>query len=183
MSQTGIRWWALLFRGLAGVFLGGISLFLPTVTLTALVFVFAVYCGTDGVFNLFAAWEHRSWWNLGQGLFGITAALVTFTWPDVTAVVLLYLLAAWSLCAGAFELFAAVRLRRAMHREWVLAVLGVLSILFAVLLLLAPLTGALVLAVWFGAYASAYGVFLLVAAYRMRRWEVGGSSHGTFRHA
>lgn len=183
MTQAGIHWWALLFRGLAGVFLGAISLFLPTVALTALVFVFAVYCGTDGVFNLFAAWEHRSWWYFAQAIIGIVVALVTFAWPGVTALVLLYLIAAWSFCAGAFELVTAVRLRHVMRREWVLAVLGVLSILFAVLLLFAPETGAMVLAVWFGAYAFAYGSFLLIAAYRMHRWFTGGASHGSFRPA
>jgi uncharacterized membrane protein HdeD (DUF308 family) len=98
-------------------------------------------------------------------------------------VVLLYLIAAWSFCAGAFELIAAVRLRRVMTREWVLAVLGVLSILFAVLLLLAPITGALVLAMWFGAYAFAYGVLLLVAAYRLRRWTAESIQPGRFRPA
>jgi uncharacterized membrane protein HdeD (DUF308 family) len=182
MTQAGVHWWALLFRGLAGVFLGGVSLFVPGVALAALVFVFAVYCGTDGVFNLFTAWEHRSWWNFAQGLFGITVALITFTWPGVTTVVLLYLLAAWSFCAGAFELITAVRLRRVMRREWVLATLGVLSILFAVLLLLAPEAGAVVLAMWFGSYAFAYGIFLLVVAYRMRRW-ITQPPHGTFRPA
>jgi len=178
MTRTGIHWWALLFRGLAGVFLGSIAFFLPSVALTALVFVFAVYCGTDGVFNLFAAWEHHSWWYFAQGFFGITASLVTFAWPGVTTVVLLYLIAAWSVCAGAFELAAAFRSGRA----WALAVLGVLSVLFGVLLLLAPETGAVVLAMWFGSYALAYGVFLLVAAYRVRR-SLDESSQQRFRPA
>jgi uncharacterized membrane protein HdeD (DUF308 family) len=178
MSQAGIHLWALIFRGLAGVFLGSIAFSLPSVALTALIFVFAVYCGTDGVFNLFAAWEHRSWWYLAQAIVGIGVALLTFAWPEVTAVVLLYIIAGWSFCAGAFELFTAWRSRR----EWALAVLGVLSVLFGVLLLLAPPAGALVLAMWFGAYAFAYGLFLLMIAYRVRR-GLNGSSGQTFRHA
>src|SRR4051812_856265 len=109
MTQAGIQWWALLFRGLAGVFLGSISFLLPGVAIQSLVFVFAVYCGTDGVFNLFAAWDQRSWSRFAHGLFGVGAALLTFALPGVTTLVLLYLIAGWSFCAGAFELVMAFR--------------------------------------------------------------------------
>jgi Short repeat of unknown function (DUF308) len=38
-----------------------------------------------------------------------------------------------------------------------------------VLVLIAPITGAVVLAWWFGAYAIAFGIVLLILAFRWRR--------------
>jgi uncharacterized membrane protein HdeD (DUF308 family) len=46
---------------------------------------------------------------------------------------------------------------------------GALSVIFGVLILIAPIAGAVVLAWWFGAYAFAFGVVLLILAFRLHR--------------
>jgi len=46
---------------------------------------------------------------------------------------------------------------------------GIVSIAWGVLLLLWPLTGALVLTWWMGAYALFFGGAMLVLAFRLRR--------------
>ena len=63
----------------------------------------------------------------------------------------------------------AAAFRRAGRREWLLALGGLLSVIFGVLVLIAPITGAVVLAWWFGAYAIAFGIVLLILAFRWRR--------------
>jgi uncharacterized membrane protein HdeD (DUF308 family) len=84
-------------------------------------------------------------------------------------VVLVYLIAAWAVITGIFEIAAAVRLRHHVAGEWLLAVVGILSVAFGVLLFAAPGPGAVVLAWWLGAYVFVFGILLLGLAFRLRR--------------
>jgi hypothetical protein len=65
------------------------------------------------------------------------------------------------------ELAAAFRLNIAHGRVW-LALGGVASIVLGVLMFIAPVTGAIVLTWWLGAYALVFGSTLLVLAFRLR---------------
>jgi uncharacterized membrane protein HdeD (DUF308 family) len=74
---------------------------------------------------------------------------VTFVWPGLTALVLLYIIAVWALLTGVLELMASVRLREVIQNEWWLALSGMASVLFGLGLLAAPGAGA-VAVVWHG---------------------------------
>jgi uncharacterized membrane protein HdeD (DUF308 family) len=105
-----------------------------------------------------------------QGIAGVVAGAIAILWPGIGALALTYLVAAWALVTGAFEIAAAIRLRKAIKGEWLLLIAGLLSIVFAVLIALFPGVGALTLVWWIGAYAFAYGVISLVLALRVRAW-------------
>jgi uncharacterized membrane protein HdeD (DUF308 family) len=53
------------------------------------------------------------------------------------------------------------------HGRWWLALGGIASIIFGILLVIEPLIGAVVLTLWIGAYALVFGVFLLVVAFQL----------------
>ena len=105
-----------------------------------------------------------------EGIVGIVAGAIAIFWPGIGALALTYLVAAWALVTGAFEIAAAIRLRKEIKGEWLLMILGLLSIVLAVLIALFPGAGALTLVWWLGAYALAYGVISLVLALRVRTW-------------
>lgn len=163
-------WWALALRGLVAVLFGLFTFFLPGITLVTLVLLFGAYALVDGVFNVIAFFRVAAhhWALLIEGVIGIIAGIVTFAWPAITAIVLLYVIAFWAIFTGIFEIVAGIRLRKVMTNEWLLLVMGVLSLLFGVAILFAPGVGALAIVLWIGAYALVFGIMLLALAFRLR---------------
>jgi uncharacterized membrane protein HdeD (DUF308 family) len=168
------NWWALVLRGLAAILFGVLAFAWPGITLFVLVLFFGAYMLVDGIFAIVAAVraageEDRWWLLLIQGILGVLAGLVAIFWPGLTALALLYFIAAWAIVTGIMEIVAAIRLRREIEGEWALALSGALSVLFGVLLVVLPAPAGLLSLVWLiGAYAVATGVLLLILAFRVR---------------
>jgi uncharacterized membrane protein HdeD (DUF308 family) len=98
----------------------------------------------------------------------------------ITAVALVFVIAAWALVTGLLELSTAFRLRRAITNEWLLVVDGVLSVLVAVALLINPAAGAIALVWVIGWFAILSGVLLIALSFRLRKEQ---SSVGISRTA
>ncbi|MFN7945067.1 MAG: HdeD family acid-resistance protein [Blastocatellia bacterium] len=179
------KWWVLALRGLAGVLFGLAAFVWPGITLLALVTLFGVYALVDGILALVTALTRdtgrRNWWALlAEGLAGIAIGIVTFIWPGITAFGLLYLIAFWALITGVFEIITAIMLRREIAGEWMMALAGVLSIAFALLLVIYPLAGAMSVLWIIGSYAIFFGVLMIVLAFRLRHLQdSGGHLHQT----
>ena len=174
MTALARNWWALAIRGAAAIIFGLLTFVMPGVTLAVLVLLFGAYAIVDGIFNLVAAFrshggEQPRWLLALEGLVSIAAGIVTFTMPGLTALVLVYVIAAWAIITGVLEIVAAIRLRHDIPNEWWLVAGGVLSVIFGLLLLAAPGTGALALVLWIGAYAIVFGALLVGLAFRLRR--------------
>src|ERR1700687_3336855 len=92
-------------------------------------------------------------------------------WPAITALALVAVIAAWAIVTGIAEIVAAVRLRKYISGEWLLALAGGASVLFGVLVAAVPLAGALVITLWFGAYTLVFGVILVALGFRLRNWD------------
>lgn len=172
LTMLARNWWMLAVRGAAAILFGIGAFVWPGLTLSVLVLLFGAYALVDGVFALVAGVIDRGgqrWWVLLlEGLAGIVVGVLTFLWPGVTALVLLWLIAAWALITGAFEIAAAVRLRKEIEHEWSLGLAGLASLIFGALLFAMPGAGALALVWMIGAYALVFGALLLVLAFRLR---------------
>ena len=174
LRTLGRNWWALALRGVAAILLGILAFAWPGITLFVLVLFFGAYMLVDGIFAIVAAVraageEDRWWLLLIEGILGVLAGLVAFFWPGLTALALLYFIAAWAIVTGIMEIVAAVRLRQEIEGEWALGLSGLLSVIFGVLLVVLPAPAGLLSLVWLiGAYAVATGVLLLILAFRVR---------------
>jgi uncharacterized membrane protein HdeD (DUF308 family) len=173
------NWWSVVLRGVVAILLGIATFVWPGITLAALVFLFAGYALVDGALALTGALraaEAGDRWGalLIEGLAGIFAAFVTVLWPGITALALVYVIAAWAIITGVAEIAAAVRLRHHVRGEWLLALAGVASIVFGVLVAAMPLAGALAIALWVGAYLLIFGIVLVGLGFRLRSWSHGG---------
>jgi len=169
------NWWSLVIRGLAAILLGVITVFSPGITLGALVLVFGIYALIDGLVSIAGAvkaiQKHERWGILiFEGIAGIAVFIITIAWPAITALSLVYVIAAWALITGVFEIAAAIRLRKHIEHEWLLALTGVASLILGVLMIAVPLAGALAIALWVGAYAFVFGILLVVLGFRLRNW-------------
>jgi uncharacterized membrane protein HdeD (DUF308 family) len=170
------NWWSLLLRGAVAILLGLLIFIHPVATVFALVLLFSAYALVDGVVALFGAVRairsHERWGALLlEGIAGIGAAIVTWAWPHITALVLVWVIAAWAIMTGIFEIVAAIRLRKHIQGEWLLALAGVVSIVFGVVVIGEPLAGALVVALTVGAYACVFGMVMIALGLRLRSWS------------
>jgi uncharacterized membrane protein HdeD (DUF308 family) len=166
------NWWAIAIRGVLAILLGIVAIGLPGATMLSLVLLFAAYMLVDGAFAIIAAVRaarrHDKWGLLAfEGVVDIVTGIVAFAWPGLTVVAFVLLIAAWAIITGVLLIAAAIRLAPD-HGRWWMVLGGVASLLYGVVLLVAPLVGALVLTWWLGVYALVFGVSLIVLALRLR---------------
>ena len=93
-----------LFRGLAAVLFGVLTLVWPKLSLAVLVLLFGIFAVISGITAVVAALrstDMQGWgFLLFEGILGILAGTVALIWPGITALAFLYLLAAWAIITG-----------------------------------------------------------------------------------
>jgi uncharacterized membrane protein HdeD (DUF308 family) len=177
-------WWVFAVRGIAALVFGILAFIWPETTLTVLVVLFGAYVLVDGISLLIAlargdALARRHAWAVGiMGALGIVAGIVTFAWPELTALSLLYLVALWAIAMGAFQVIAAVVLRRELEGEFWMALGGVASIVFGAFLVASPGAGLLSLVWLVGLWSVVFGVSSLGLAYRLHEIDADLSRPG-----
>jgi uncharacterized membrane protein HdeD (DUF308 family) len=175
MAQTLTQnWWLVALRGVVAIFFGVAAFVWPSLTLEVLVFLFGAYALLDGIFALIAGITGSAasggvrWLLAVGGIAGIIVGVLTFTYPNVTATTLVYLIGVWAIFVGIFGIAAAIELRRVISDEWLYILSGVLSIVFGVLVFIYPQAGALSIIWLIAVYALIYGVTLVAFGLRMR---------------
>jgi uncharacterized membrane protein HdeD (DUF308 family) len=166
-------WWLLVIRGICGIVFGVIAFAYPGLALATLVILFGAWVLIDGVFRIVGATAGRAsdpdWgFHLIVGILGILVGVLTFRSPGITALALVIYIAAWALMVGAVEIALAIKLRREMKGEWFLILMGLASIIFAVLLLWNPGPGALALLWLIASYAIVFGLLAIILGFRLR---------------
>jgi len=167
------NWWAVAVRGAFAVIFGIVAVALPGVAIITLVWLFATYMLIDGVFAIVAgvraAQHHERWWPFAlEGAVDIAAGLIAVVWPTIPAIVLVYLVAIWAIVSGILMISAGFSPRRP-HGAWFLVLGGLISVLLGIAFIGWPGLGVIAIGWWIGLYAIAFGVVLLVFAFRLRR--------------
>ena len=165
------NWWVALLRGILAVLFGVLAFVMPGLTLLTLVYLFAFWALVDGIFALVSGIKTRGWALIIIGIVGILAGILTIFYPGITAITLLYFIAAWSIVHGVFEIVAAIQLRKLITDEWFWILGGIISILFGIALMWNPFAGALAVVWIIGIYALIFGILLIILAFRLRKFR------------
>jgi len=179
------NWWLLVLRGVAAILFGVAAFVWPGLTLLVLITLFAIYAIIDGVIAVITGLSHthdspRWWVFLIEGLVGIGIGVVALVWPGVTTLVILAMIAAWAILTGVLEIVAAVRLRREITNEWLLALGGFLSVGIGILLIAQPVAGTVVIIWIIGAYELVAGVVWIALGFRVKNHEITARSPELF---
>ena len=177
MMNLSRNWWLVVVRGILAILFGVVALFWPGLTWLVLVLMFGVYAIVDGVFAIWSGvvrsrYSSRWWVFLLEGILGVAAGVIALMRPGWAALALVIVIAVWAILTGVLEIAAAIRLRREITNEWLLAFSGFISVLLGILLFFQPATGGLVVTLMIGAYALIFGVLLVALGFRLRKMDV-----------
>jgi uncharacterized membrane protein HdeD (DUF308 family) len=167
------NWWLFTLRGILGIIFGFLALIFPGPTMLSLVLLFSAYMLVDGVAAIISAVrairrkEDRWGILIFEGLLNIATGIAAFLWPGLTVIAFVWLIAAWAIVTGALMTAAGSRLN-IDHGRWWLVLGGLLSLAYGVLLIIAPLIGAVVLTWWIGVYALVFGIALVIFSFKLR---------------
>ncbi len=166
------HWWVLALRGVLALIFGIMAVAWPGITLVVLALVFGAYAIVDGALAAVAATRAAK----GQraplillAVAGLLFGIMCVVWPGLTVLVIALLIGIWAIVTGVMEIMTAIRMRKEIQGEWLHIVVGALSVLFGVLVLAWPATGALTIALIIGIYAILAGIMLIVLSLRVRR--------------
>jgi uncharacterized membrane protein HdeD (DUF308 family) len=172
------NWGAIALRGLIAVLLGVIAIVWPGPTLAVLIVLLAAFALVEGAINIVAGARSRQGWVLTEGIISVIVGIVIALWPGITALALLYVVAAWAILTGILRIVAAVQLRRVIRNEWLLIGSGAASIIFGLIAAVFPGAGILALIWLLGAWLIVLGVILIAFALSMRQLSHALSSAG-----
>ena len=167
------RWGWVVTRGVIGVLFGLIAFSRPGAMAFSMVLIFGCYAFASGIATIIASARSgragESWGALLlEGLLWIAAGVVALLWPASTALTFVWLIGAWALVTGVLEIMSAIKLRRVIEHEWLLAIAGAVSIAFGLLMFYRPIAGGVAVVWWLGAYAFVFGILMIVFGFRLR---------------
>lgn len=161
-----------LFRGLAAIVFGILTLVWPSISLAVLVLMFGIFAVISGITAIVAAIRSRGepHWGalLFEGILGVLAGAVALVWPGITALAFLFLIAAWAIMTGILELTAPLAFPMSFGRGLLSALSGIVSIVFGVLIASRPASGLLAVVWLIGIYAIIVGIMQVVVYFEAR---------------
>lgn len=169
------NWWILLLRGLLLGALGCYALFKPGQTLLAWALILGCFMIADGVLAFFAGiagWTNSRIWSILRGILGILVGVFVVGHPAVfgaiAGITVIFVLAGASIVSGVLEIITAIRERKAIEGEGWMILNGVFSILFGVVLILAPLLSLALFIRFCGVFAIIFGIVAVFTSFKLR---------------
>jgi len=152
---------SLALRGIVAVIFGILAIAATQVILDVLVYVFGFFAIISGILNAGIGissdkTELPKWLLIVTGVLGILIGIFALVTPLIIAMTITIFIAAWALVTGVSDLGLAISNKSESHRA-LLALSGIIGILFSIILVLTPILGAFALVIVLGIYALVFG--------------------------
>lgn len=168
-----VGWRVLLLRGALGIVFGIVAIAAPVTTAIAFALLWGLWALVDGIGLLVQAWQPGA--RAGGrvllvvlAVIALLAGIVAVTNPGLTAVALTWILGAWLLVRGLFEIVGAFAATLTTPRALLVAG-GLVDLLLGALFVFNPGRGVVGIAVLLGIIAIVWGTVFVVVAFLMRR--------------
>ena len=171
-------WKVTALRGVVSIAFAVVVLVWPNVGLTALIALVGAFALVTGVTTLAGALTvpmspgNRAWVGF-EGLIGVAAGVAVIVWPNLSAIALLYAIAAWAIAAGVIEMGLALTLPLSGARSLLLLLSALVTGFFGVVMFARPGAGAIALLALIGAFALITGITQIAYALELRRIVAG----------
>ena len=167
-------WWALVLQGLLVLVLGILAMTYPDITLEIFLMLFGALVLIQGIFAIIGSFvvkaEDPMWvLLLIGGIVSVILGSVALFWPDLTAIILLWLIGAWALVVGLVMLIYAIKVRKAeVAGKEVQAVLGIIGIVFGLVTFAWPEETALTIVWIIGLFAVIFGILFMIIGFMVK---------------
>ncbi len=165
--------WALGINGVLSLAFGVVILVWPGISLYALVILFGAFSLASGIVGLATAISGKDMqgrgWLVVSSLASIAVGVLVFLWTGMSALALLYVIGAYEVTLGIIAIGGGFWLPLNGGDRALLALSGLVSILFGIVMFAKPGDGALVLLALIAALALVRGISELVVAIGWKR--------------
>jgi uncharacterized membrane protein HdeD (DUF308 family) len=165
--------WALGINGALSIAFAAVILIWPGISLFALTILFGAFTAASGIMGLASAIrgsvKQGRGWLAFTSLLQIAVGVVVFIWTDMSALALLYVIGFYAVALGALIIVGALSLPFDTGDKAMLALGGVISIVFGVVMFAKPGDGAIVLLALIAAFSLVTGVSELAVAFGGRK--------------
>lgn len=167
-------WKATALRGAIAIAFSVAIIVWPSISLSVLIGLFGAFALVTGVTIVVGALRvpmagNRRVGFVLEGLLGVAVGVAVFVWPALSALGLLYAIAAWAIASGIFELVLAFDFPLSGSRALLFGLGGLLSIAFGVIMFAEPGAGAIALLALIAAFLLVTGVMQIAYAFELRR--------------
>jgi uncharacterized membrane protein HdeD (DUF308 family) len=173
------RGWVVLLRGLTAVAFGVLAFAWPGVTLARLVLLFGLYAIVHGILSVAAAIGNRGQHGcvlMGiEGMLGLWAGIMTLRTSLPAPMAFVFLVWLWAIATGILRIIEAIRLRKDIPGDIWLALSGVVTVLFGLMLVSRFFVGVIGLALLIAAFALICGVFEVLLGWELRSVRHSGA--------
>jgi uncharacterized membrane protein HdeD (DUF308 family) len=165
-------WWVFLIGGIASVIFGVLAFINPGIALLVLATFFAAAVLVDGAFNIAGSIQNRDkdgWWvMLLLGIFELVVGGYALSNPPVKMMAFILLVAFEAIVLGVFTIMLGYKVRQATRREWLLYLIGALSILFGLTVIANPALGGLSIVLVIASWAIMVGTLKIFFAFKVK---------------
>jgi uncharacterized membrane protein HdeD (DUF308 family) len=163
---------SLIWRGLLSIVVGVIAVAWPGITVGAFVILFAVYAFLAAGIEAMRAFRSETAGpvagRLVLSLLNVAAGVVALVWPDITALALALLVAAWAFLIGVFEFYLAFSAGETAGERALLGLTGLISVALSVVFAIRPDVTVVTIAEVYGLFSIAAGISSLVMGANLR---------------